>query len=104
MSKVKARDLRCGTVVMWRPSFDGSRLPYEAVVVKVERLADLVGLLQAQIANAKSRQIMREAAENLIDVVDSLDVYGREARRVTFEHGAIDMKSSREFEWRGQRA
>lgn len=28
-SKVKARDLRCGTVVLWRGYYDGARKPRE---------------------------------------------------------------------------
>jgi hypothetical protein len=87
---------------MW--SVYGGRPPREVVVRSVDRLADLVAPLQNEVAKARSRQAMLKAAEDLIDVIDALDMYGREARRVTFDGGAPhDMKSSREFEWRGQR-
>lgn len=51
---------------------------------------------------------MRKAAEDLVDVIDALDMYGREAHRVTFDDvvggkRVADMECGREFEWRGQR-
>lgn len=79
-SKVKARDLRRGTVVLWR-GYYWARKPREVAVAKVERLGDLVGPLQERIA--KARRITLDDSEA--------------GKRV------VDMESGREFEWRGQR-
>lgn len=95
---VMARDLRPGAVVSHRGTC--------AVVLTVERVADLVAPLQAKVAAPQPRLSIRAAAERLIDVIDSLEVYGREALRVTFDDGRepLDMAPNRAWEWQGQRA
>lgn len=106
MSKVKARDLRPGTVVMLTGY---SRPGREVVVTTCDRVADLVEPARAAVAKAKSRTAMMAAAESLVAILDDLDSHGREARRVTVECaqtgtiGPMVMESGRELEWRGQR-
>ncbi len=108
MSTVYVRDLKIGTVVILHPrAFSGtSHVPREATVACVARAADLIEPARAAVAAAKSRAAILAAANDLIEVLEAIADYGREAHRVRFEGDPRPRtyESSATFEWCGQRS
>ncbi len=108
MSTVYVRDLKVGTVVVLHPgAFSGvPHVPREATVASIARAADLIEPARAAVAKAKTRKALAAAAHELIEVLDAIEDYGREAHRVRFEgeQRPRTYESSATFEWCGQRS